>query len=67
MGEKTIRMSTEEFEARMRAGGPPTPDDVSITIDGRRLDSKEAVLQWWAEVEAERAAGRMVMLDDESD
>lgn len=30
--------------------GPPTPDDVSITTDGRRLDSKESVLAWWAEV-----------------
>lgn len=25
------------------------PDDVSITFDGRRLDSKEAVHAWWAE------------------
>ena len=31
--------------------------DVSITRDGRRLDSKEAVLAWLADVEADRAAG----------
>jgi hypothetical protein len=40
--------------------GPVTPDDASITTDGRRLDSKESVLAWWAEVgpkvEAEEAA-----------
>jgi hypothetical protein len=32
---------------------------VSITRDGRRLDSKEAVLAWLAEVDADRAAGRL--------
>jgi len=40
-------------------GGPATRDDVSITMDGRRLDSREAVLQFLAEVDharAERAA-----------
>lgn len=51
-------MSIEEFERGF--AGPPTPDDVSVTADGRRLDSKEAVLAWWAEVEpaieAEEAA-----------
>ena len=40
----------------------PTRDDVSITRDGRRLDSKDVVLTWWAEVaaeiEAEEAARR---------
>jgi len=50
-------MSRAEFEEGF--AGPPTPDDVSVTTDGRRLDSKEAVLAWWAEVgpdiEAEEA------------
>jgi hypothetical protein len=36
---------------------PPTPDDVSITLDGRRLDSKEKVLEFLAEIEAERSSG----------
>lgn len=40
--------------------GPPTADDVSITADGRRLDSEAAVFAWWAtvvaDVEAEEAA-----------
>jgi hypothetical protein len=30
-----------ELKAKMEACGPPTPDDVSFTTDGRRLDSKE--------------------------
>lgn len=47
----------------VRAAGPSTADDVSITRDGRRLDSKEAVLAWLAEVEADRAAGRRVEFD----
>ncbi len=51
-------LSGDEFVARVRAAAPATDDDVSITLDGRRLDSKEAVLAWLAEVEAERAAGR---------
>jgi hypothetical protein len=55
---KVIHMSLAEFEEGF--DGPPTPDEVTVTTDGRRLDSKEAVLAWWAEVgpeiEAEEAA-----------
>ena len=57
-------MSSDEFIAGVRVAAPSTPDDVSITRDGRRLDSKEAVLAWLAEVEADRAAGRCVDFDD---
>lgn len=39
---------------------PPTVDDVSITMDGRRLDTKEKVLAFLAEIEEDRAAGRTV-------
>ena len=56
--------SGEEFVDRVRRAGPSTTDDVSITRDGRRLDSKEAVLTWLAEMEADRAAGRCVEFDD---
>lgn len=45
-----------EFNARFRDAGPPTEDDVTITPDGRRLDTREAVLEFAAEVAAERAA-----------
>jgi hypothetical protein len=34
---------------------PLTPDDVTILWDGRRLDSREAVMEWLAEVETKRA------------
>ncbi len=37
---------------------PRTDDDVSITKDGRRLDSKEKVLEFLAELELEREAER---------
>lgn len=34
---------------------PPTEDDVSVTNDGRRLDSAEAVIAFFEEMKAERA------------
>ena len=37
---------------------PPTPDDVTITLNGRRIDSKEKAIAWLAEIEADRAAGK---------
>jgi hypothetical protein len=39
-------------------GRSPTPDDVTITLDGRRIDSKEKAIAWLAEIEADRAAGK---------
>ena len=48
-------MTAEELIERVRHAGPPTPDDVTILWDGRRLDSREAVMEWLAEVEAKRA------------
>jgi hypothetical protein len=48
-------MTAEEWFERMRHAGPPTDDDVTILWDGRRLDSREAVMEWLAEVEAKRA------------
>jgi hypothetical protein len=39
-------------------GRPPTPDDVTITLDGRRIDSKEKAIAWLAEIDADRAAGK---------
>lgn len=68
MAPRVLPLSGDEFVARLRAAGPPTPDDVSITFDGRRLDSKEAILAWLAEVEplieADRLAGRIPDLDE---
>lgn len=48
-------MTAKEWFERMRQAPPPTNDDVTILWDGRRLDSKEKVLEWLAEVEAKRA------------
>jgi hypothetical protein len=50
-------LSFDELAELVRHAPPPTPDDVSITADGRRLDGKEKVLAFLAEIEAERAAG----------
>lgn len=49
--------SFDELADLVRHAPPSTPDDVSITMDGRRLDTKEKVLAFLAEIEAERAAG----------
>lgn len=48
-------MTAEEWFEGMRHARPVTADDVSITGDGRRLDSRGAVMEWLAEVEAKRA------------
>lgn len=48
-------MTAEELFERVRHVPPPTDDDVTILWDGRRLDSREKVLDWLAEVEAKRA------------
>jgi hypothetical protein len=64
MAERTLPLASDEFIARVEGAGPATHDDSSITVDGRRLDTKEAVLRWLREVEAERTAGRFVDLDD---
>ncbi|HEY5245157.1 MAG TPA: hypothetical protein VIJ60_05770 [Acidimicrobiales bacterium] len=48
-------MTAEEWFEGMPHAAPPTEDDVTILWDGRRLDSREAVMEWLAEVEAKRA------------
>ena len=65
MARRALPLSGEEFVARAQAAGAATPDDGSITRDGKRLDSEDAVLTWLAEVEAARAAGRYIEFDDE--
>ena len=46
----------EDLAEAMRNAPPPTDDDVTILEDGRRIDSKEAALQWLAEVQVRRDA-----------
>jgi hypothetical protein len=45
-----------ELAERMCSAGPPSEDDVTILLDGRRIDSKEAAEQWLAEVDAIRTS-----------
>ena len=54
-------LSLKELSDGVRTGPSRTADEVSITLDGRRLDSLEKVLIFLAEVEADRAAGRPVV------
>jgi hypothetical protein len=44
----------DEFNALFADMDAPTDDDVSITMDGRRLDSVEAVMAFVEEVARER-------------
>ena len=61
-------VSEQEFIERLESAPRATPDDVSRTFDGRRLDSKAAVLAWWAGVEplidADRAEGHIPTVDE---
>ncbi len=49
--------SFHELADVVRRAPASTTDDISITMDGPRLDTKERVLTFLAEIEAERAAG----------
>lgn len=57
MAEKPfLRVLTgDEFNEMLRDAAPATSDDVTTTSDGRRLDTKEKVLAFCAELAAERA------------
>jgi hypothetical protein len=57
VADATPVLSLDELDDLIRHAPPPTADDVSITMDGRRLDTKEKALAFLAEIEAERAAG----------
>jgi hypothetical protein len=48
----------DEFNALFAGARPASDDDVSITTDGRALDSVDAVLEFLRDVELERAAAR---------
>ena len=59
-------MTAEELFERLRNACPPTDDDVTVLWDGRRLDSKEKILEWLAEVEAARAGEAAAVSDAEA-
>jgi len=50
-------MSFSEWADSLRGAPGSTHDDVTVTMDGRRLDTRERVVEFLAEIEAERAAG----------
>ncbi len=51
-------IDVEGWLERMSNAGPPSADDQSLTWDGRRLDSKEKVLEFLEELEVARREGR---------
>jgi hypothetical protein len=53
-------LTRAEFNELLRDAPPPTDDDVSVTNDGQRLDTKEAVIAFFAQLEAEIAADARV-------
>ncbi len=55
--------TVEQLAESLRHGRPPTEDDVTILWDGRRIDSKEAAVQWLAELDAERAEAAAAQRD----
>ncbi|MBW3580506.1 MAG: hypothetical protein KY431_05665 [Actinobacteria bacterium] len=58
MDRSALPKSIEELAERMHGAAPPRRDDQSRTWDGRVLDTKEAVLEFLAEVEEARKSGR---------
>jgi len=52
-----LALTFSELAEAVRDAPSPTADDVSITWDGRRLDSKEKVLAFLAELDAARGKG----------
>jgi len=51
----------EQLRKDLASAPPSTPDDVIVLIDGRRLDTKDKVLAWLAEIESDRIAGRSAL------
>lgn len=47
----------DEVQRLLSEGDAPTPDDVSIALDGRRLDTAEAVIRFFEELRLEKEAG----------
>ncbi len=50
-------LTFEELAEAVKHAPPPTADDVSITWDGRAIDTKEKLLAVLKEVEANEKAG----------
>ena len=57
MGDVKPVLTFEELAKAVKHAPPATSDDVSITWDGRAINTKEKLLAWLKEIEAEDAAG----------
>lgn len=49
MTGKVLPITIDELQTALVEADPPTPDDVSVALDGRRLDLREAALAWCAQ------------------
>ena len=47
-----VVVSGDEWARRAAAAPPPTPDDCTITADGRRIDTRDKMLDWLIETGA---------------
>lgn len=56
-GGAELTLTFEELAEASRHAPPPTDDDVTVTWDGRVINTKEKLLAWLKEIDAERAAG----------
>jgi hypothetical protein len=52
-----LALTFEELAEAVKHAPPPTDDDVMITWDGRVINTKEKLLAFLKEIDAERAAG----------
>jgi hypothetical protein len=57
-------LTRAELDAVIAAMGPPTPDDCTITADGRRIDTKEKMLAHLAEELDKRAKDAATKVTD---
>lgn len=48
---RRLDVDWDRFERDLTNAGPPTPDDVSRTLDGTPLDNKAAIVRYMAELE----------------
>jgi hypothetical protein len=57
--ERRPTLSFDQLAEGLRHAGPPSADDVTITSDGRRIDSRDKALAWVEEMNAfPRSASR---------
>ncbi len=56
MAKLAFSYTKEQLNELFAGAEPPTDDDVSVTNDGRRLDTPEAVIAFFEEMKAARLA-----------